>query len=58
MSYYNKGHQHKPMKGKGSYNRTDTCLTDPREIEEAWYEDELGDQELADKFEQEDEDAL
>lgn len=38
MSYYKKCHQHKPKKGKGSYERE--IVSDPREIEEAFRQDQ------------------
>jgi len=38
MSYFKKGHTHKPEKGKGSYDRE--VVTDPREIEEAFRKDQ------------------
>lgn len=38
MSYFKKSHSHKPQKGKGSYTRD--IVTDPREIEEAFREDQ------------------
>lgn len=52
MSYIKKSHKHMPKKGKGSYNRTDELINDPREIEEAWYEDTLAEEELADRLEE------
>lgn len=38
MSYFKKGHTHKPKKGKGSYDRE--VVSDPREIEEASRKDQ------------------
>ena len=38
MSYFKKSHTHKPEKGKGSYDRE--VVIDPREIEEAFREDQ------------------